>query len=77
MDNNEIEDILWDEPTQNKAKLTQVRLRLSQENIEFLQDLEAAGVDRNSAVNLALSLMKPKCKNYNFKMEGIVNYIKK
>jgi hypothetical protein len=76
MNNNEIEDSLWDIQPQNKAKLIQTRLRLSQENIDFLSSLDDLGIDRNSAVNLALELFKPKCKNHNLKLEGIINYLK-
>lgn len=76
MNNSEIPDYLWDGVPQIKPNNTQVRLRLSQDNIDFLEKMELINVDRNSLVNLAIDLIKPKINGHGYSIENLVNYIK-
>lgn len=61
---------------QHKTGKEQVRLRLSQANLHFLNDMEAAGCDRNSIVNLALDMLRPKLGNYNIQLENLYHLVK-
>lgn len=76
METNQILDELWDDLPQTKTKNEQIRLRLSQDNISFIKEMEQSGVDRHSLTNLALSILRPKLEYGNFSRENIINYFK-
>jgi hypothetical protein len=77
MTNYEEIDALFDNTPQFKTGKEQVRLRLSQLNLQYLNDLEKVGCDRNSIVNLALDMLRPKLGNYGIQLEGLYHLVKK
>lgn len=72
----ELDDLFANLP-QHKTGNVQTRLRLSQANIQFLNDMEAAECDRNSIVNLALDMLRPKLKNYSIELQNLYNLVRK
>jgi hypothetical protein len=61
---------------QIETKNEQIRLRIRQDNINFIKEMEKEGVDRHSLTNLALFILKPKLEYGNFSKENIINYFK-
>jgi hypothetical protein len=76
MNISDIPDHLWDRVPQIVPNNIQVRLRLSQHNLQFLDKMELLNVDRNSLVNLAIELIKPKFNGHGYSIENLENYIK-
>lgn len=70
-------DSTWDEtvgsdlPTK-RAEMVRRRTKFTKINNKFLDDMEDAGCDPNSIVNLALSVFIPKTYNNNFNLEEII-----
>jgi hypothetical protein len=76
MEINQIPDELWNDLPQIETKNEQIRLRIRQDNIEFIKEMEKEGVDRHFLANLALSILRPKLSCGNFSKENIINYFK-
>ena len=74
---NYMNDSTWDilngqdKPTL-RAAMARRRIQLTERNNKFLNDMEDAGCDPNSIVNLALSIFIPKTYNHNFILEEII-----
>jgi len=70
-------DSTWDEmigqdsPTK-RAEMVRRRVKLTERNNKFLEDMEAMECDPNTLINLALSVFIPKTYNQNFNLDEII-----
>ena len=74
---NYMNDSTWDEmigqdsPTK-RAEMVRRRVKLTERNNKFLEDMEAMECDPNTLINLALSVFIPKTYNQNFNLDEII-----
>ena len=61
--------------SQNKTINIQVRHRISQFNLDKLNELESHGVDKSSVINLALGLLFPRMEPIGTTDERIIETI--
>jgi len=65
-----------DKPT-GGPKMVRRRSKFTERNNNFLNDIEAAGCDPNTIINMALNIFIPKTYNHNLGLEEIIKYSKK
>lgn len=70
-------DATWDEilgpdAPNKRPEMARRRVRFTKRNNKFLDDMESAGCDVNSIVNLALSVFIPKTYNNNLNLDEII-----
>lgn len=57
--------------SQNKTNKKQIRLYLSQDKINWLNQMETLGCDRSDLIELSLTLLIPRTENINTNIERI------